>query len=69
MKIISWNEALKKIIQGGFDCFIEFDEKERDSNLWTCCECGEPIYEHDYPEIELDDDDNVICPVCENSLE
>ena len=34
-------------------------------NCIYCPECGEPIYECDYPEIETDKDRNLICPICE----
>ena len=36
-----------------------------DDNCIYCPECGEPIYECDYPEIETDKDRNLICPICE----
>lgn len=45
-------------------CIINYEEV--DDNVVYCPECGEPIYEDDFPEIEIDDDNCYICPICES---
>ena len=44
---------------------IAYIDSDEDDNCIYCPECGEPIYECDYPEIETDKDSNLICPICE----
>lgn len=43
---------------------LVLDDPDEDDNVVYCCECGEPIYEYDYPEIQFDGE-NYLCPICE----
>lgn len=52
-----------------YDTLCIIDNEEEDENVVYCPECGEPIYESDFPWIETDDtDSSYFCPVCENLL-
>lgn len=60
---MKWREFANAIISE-YDTIAYIDSDE-DDNCIYCPECGEPIYECDYPEIETDKDRNLICPICE----
>lgn len=49
----------------GVMVYIDDPDEDSDENVAYCCECGEPIYEEDYPMIEVTDDGYFICPICE----
>ena len=51
---MSWEKNANKVekIFGGY---VDWEER-----FYNCPECGEPIYEEDWTETEL----NEICPVC-----
>ena len=49
----------------GVMVYIDDPDEDSDENVAYCCECGEPIYEADYPMIEVTDDGYFICPICE----
>lgn len=48
---------------------LSYIDSETDDNVVYCPECGEPIYEEDYPVIGFSDNmGQYICPICENEL-
>lgn len=54
------------------DCYdtLCIINNEEDDNVVYCPECGEPIYESDFPYIETNDENNsYICPICECELD
>lgn len=58
--MVKWGEVAQYMLEQ-YDTFWEDD-------FYVCPECGEPIYREDYPEIEITDDGEFICPVCEEEL-
>ena len=60
---MKWREFANAIMRE-YDTIAYIDSDE-DDNCIYCLECGEPIYECDYPEIETDKGGNLICPICE----
>ena len=44
------------------------EDADADDNVIYCPECGEPIYEEDYPEIAYVDG-CYVCPICESEFE
>ena len=49
----------------GVMVYIDNPDEDSDENVAYCCECGEPIYEEDYPMIDVTEDGYFICPICE----
>ena len=49
----------------GVMVYIDDHDEDSDENVAYCCECGEPIYEEDYPMIDVTEDGYFICPICE----
>lgn len=49
----------------GVMVYIDDPDEDSDENVAYCCECGEPIYEEDYPMIDVTEDGYFICPICE----
>lgn len=48
---------------------LGYVDSEIDDNVIYCPECGEPIYEVDYPVIDfMGDTEQYICPICEEEL-
>ena len=45
--------------------YIDDPDEVSDENVAYCCECGESIYEKDYPMIDVTEDGKFICPICE----
>jgi hypothetical protein len=48
--------------------YIDDPNEDADDNVVYCPECGEPIYEEDYPEINYIDG-CYVCPICESEFE
>lgn len=64
---MTWRE-FANMITDEYDT-IAYINSDEDDNYVQCPECGDPIYECDYPEIEADKSGNPICPVCECVLD
>ena len=55
----SWQDVAN-FIEKDYGGYVDWDEE-----FFLCPECGEPIYECDYPCIDM----GMICPVCEIMVE
>ena len=49
----------------GVMAYIDDPDEDADENVVYCPECEEPIYEEDYPMIDVTEDGKFICPICE----
>lgn len=69
---IPWENACRVLIAETYDIEIHFNEDEEDENYdencFYCPECGEPIYECDYPKIGASEF-AVICPICDGEID
>lgn len=68
MEMMKWREFVSELTTKGFDTIISLDDEDNDNCVY-CPECGEPIYEEDYPEIERGSNGSGICPICEIELD
>lgn len=59
---MEWEKIAKKI-EKVYGSIVDWDER-----FFICPECDEPIYEVDYPYIELTMANDAICPVCKELL-
>ena len=61
-----WKEfaAFMDVVYGVM-VYIDDPDEDSDENVAYCCECGESIYEKDYPMIDVTEDGKFICPICE----
>ena len=63
MSKCTW-EKVALMVDDTYDNIVDWNER-----FFECPICCEPIYEEDYPEIDKDEDFDVICPVCEEVIE
>ena len=56
-----------KVLKVNYAAFI-LDE-DADENVAYCPGCEEPIYEEDYPMIDVTEDGKFICPICEEAFD
>ena len=72
MKEILWENACNALIAETYDIEVHLNEDEEDENYdencFYCVECGEPIYECDYPKIGVTEC-GVVCPICETEID
>lgn len=53
---MTWEERAKQVYED-YGVFVDWEER-----FYHCPKCGEPVYEEDWSEEELED---FICPICE----
>ena len=62
----TWKDFAKFLVDTyGVMAYIDDPSEDADENVAYCPECGERVYEEDYPMIEVTDDGYFICPICE----
>ena len=49
----------------GVMVYIDDPDEDADDNVAYCCECGDEVYEEDYPMIDVTENGKFICPICE----
>lgn len=63
----SWWLNAAKVVENDYGTQVDYEER-----FFICPECGEPIYEEDYNDIDdyyyEGGDGSCHCPVCENDL-
>ena len=62
MRTMAWDKAREGVL---FAYGNDYDGDPSDDPCFYCPHCGEPIYEEDFPNIEINENDLAICPVCE----
>ena len=59
----TWYDIARKC-EEDYGSYVDYEE-----GFFVCANCGEPIYECDWSESELrNEDGEYICPVCEEAL-
>ena len=59
----TWYDIARKC-EEDYGSQVDYEE-----GFFVCTECGEPIYEYDWSESELrNEEGEYICPVCEEAL-
>ena len=53
----------------GVMAYIDDPDEDADENVVYCPGCEEPIYEEDYPMIDVTEDGKFICPICEEAFD
>lgn len=53
----------------GVMAYIDDPDEDADDNVVYCPECGEGVYEEDYPMIDVTEDGKFICPICEEAFD
>lgn len=62
----TWKDFAKFLVDTyGVMAYIDDPSEDADENVVYCPECGEGVYEEDYPMIEVTDDGYFMCPICE----
>lgn len=60
-----WKDFAKFLVDTyGVMAYIDDPSEDADENVVYCPDCGEPIYEEDYPYNGYDDEPYE-CPICE----
>lgn len=70
MAKIAWNKAAHYVDEV-YDTYVNLEPSENEDCFFICPECGDPISDEDFPELELHCGDGVelfYCPVCETPI-
>ena len=65
---VEWEYLMNVLINGGYETVVHYNEDEEDENYddncVLCPNCGEFVYEDDYPTVPMSSE-CIRCPICD----